>query len=62
MEAVQEQKTTFKSWGVLGDWDNAYLTCHTTYVKNQIEQFYNLFKKGLVFRDYKPVYWSPSSR
>lgn len=62
MEAVQKQKTAFRSWGVIGDWENAYLTCDVKYIKNQIEQFYKLFERGLVFRDYKPVYWSPSSR
>lgn len=62
MEAVEKQKAAFKSWGVIGDWENSYLTCNPNYVKNQLEQFYGLFERGLVFRDFKPVYWSPSSR
>jgi isoleucyl-tRNA synthetase len=28
----------------------------------QLGIFLKLFQKGLVYQDYKPVYWSPSSR
>lgn len=62
MEAVEKQKAAFKSWGVIGDWDNAYLTCSKAYIKNQMERFCELHEKGFVYRDFKPVYWSPSSR
>lgn len=61
-QTVQKQKQAFKSWGVLGDWENSYMTCRSSYIENQMEQFYNLYESGLVFRDIKPVYWSPSSR
>lgn len=59
---VEKQKEAFKLWGVLGDWKDPYMTCSSSYIRNQMEQFYNLYKGGLVFRDVKPVYWSPSSR
>lgn len=39
-----------------------YFTNQVSYIKNQLQQFMNLYEKGLVFRDFKPVYWSPSSR
>lgn len=32
------------------------------FVKNQLAVFLEMVKKGLIFRRYKPVYWSPSSR
>lgn len=61
-EAVKEQMASFKSWGILGDWDNSYMTFSESYIKNQNEKFLKLYEDGLVFRDIKPVYWSPSSR
>ncbi|XP_047114765.1 isoleucine--tRNA ligase, mitochondrial [Schistocerca piceifrons] len=60
--AIANQKTTFKSWGVMGDWDHSYHTFDKKYVKNQIKKFYDMFEKGLIYRAYKPVFWSPSSR
>ena len=29
---------------------------------NEIDLFYELYKKKLIFRDYMPVYWSISSK
>ncbi|KAK4876897.1 hypothetical protein RN001_009403 [Aquatica leii] len=59
---IELQKAAFQSWGVIGNWDNSYLTFDNKYVINEIEMFMELYEKGLVFRDVKPVYWSPSSR
>uniref|UniRef100_A0A8D8Q818 isoleucine--tRNA ligase n=1 Tax=Cacopsylla melanoneura TaxID=428564 RepID=A0A8D8Q818_9HEMI len=62
-ETVHTQKAEFESWGVLADWkDNCYYTFDKDYVKNQLRQFFNLYKQGYIYRDLKPVYWSPSSR
>ncbi|XP_031347097.1 isoleucine--tRNA ligase, mitochondrial isoform X2 [Photinus pyralis] len=55
------QRDAFQSWGVVADWANPYLTFEKGYVKNQSEKFVELYEKGLVFREVKPVYWSPSS-
>lgn len=47
----------------MADWDkNCYFTFDKDYIKNQLQQFNSLFEKGLVYRDVKPVFWSPSSR
>nr|XP_023020120.1 isoleucine--tRNA ligase, mitochondrial-like [Leptinotarsa decemlineata] len=61
-KTIEVQKKTFQSWGVLGDWKNSYKTYTVDYVKTQLRQFYKLYKKELVYRDVKPVHWSPSSR
>ncbi|KAL1138903.1 hypothetical protein AAG570_008965 [Ranatra chinensis] len=62
-QAIADQKEVFRSWGVMADWDNdCYYTYDPSYIKNQLIQFYQLFKKGLIYRDLKPVYWSPSSK
>lgn len=58
------QQEAFKSWGVMADWQDSgcYFTNETSYVVNQLNQFINLYEKKLIYRDFKPVYWSPSSR
>lgn len=62
LETVENQKAVFKSWGVMADWDNSYLTLNKDYVKNQLRQFFKMYEKGFVYRALKPVYWSPASR
>ncbi|XP_022911391.2 isoleucine--tRNA ligase, mitochondrial isoform X1 [Onthophagus taurus] len=59
---IETQKKSFMSWGVCADWENPYKTFNNEYIKNQIQQFYKLYEMKLVYRDVKPVYWSPSTR
>jgi len=59
---VEEQKAGFKDWAVMGDWENAYKTMEKGFEIRQLEVFKKMFEKGLIYRQYKPVYWSPSSR
>lgn len=59
---VEAQKRGFKEWGVMGDWDNAYQTMEKGFELRQLEVFKEMWEKGLVYRQFKPVYWSPSSR
>jgi len=63
-DAIIKQRQAFMSWGIMADWNESgcYFTNHISYVKNQMQQFINLYDKGFVFRAFKPVYWSPSSR
>ncbi|XP_034133958.1 isoleucine--tRNA ligase, mitochondrial [Drosophila guanche] len=63
-EAIQSQKEDFSSWGILANWqkDNIYMTFRPEFIANQLQMFHNLYERGLVYRDLKPVYWSPSSR
>ncbi|KAF2867847.1 tRNA synthetases class I-domain-containing protein [Massariosphaeria phaeospora] len=59
---IEDQKTGFRSWAVMGDWDNAYKTMERGFEIRQLEVFKHMFEKGLIYRQFKPVYWSPSSR
>ncbi|XP_018014928.2 isoleucine--tRNA ligase, mitochondrial-like, partial [Hyalella azteca] len=59
---VKEQKKTFELWGVLGDWNNAYLTAQPSYVAWQLRLFDRLKKKGLIFQAHMPIFYSPSLR
>ncbi|XP_014235016.1 isoleucine--tRNA ligase, mitochondrial isoform X1 [Trichogramma pretiosum] len=63
-EAICKQRQIFASWGIMADWKDTgcYFTYNPDYVKNQFRQFYNLYQKNLVYRDFKPVYVSPSTR
>uniref|UniRef100_W8BNK4 isoleucine--tRNA ligase n=1 Tax=Ceratitis capitata TaxID=7213 RepID=W8BNK4_CERCA len=65
LDAIARQKSEFRSWGILGDWlkdEYIYMTMRPDFIINQLEMFMDFYERGLVFRDLKPVYWSPSSR
>ncbi|KAI9051979.1 hypothetical protein LZ554_004233 [Drepanopeziza brunnea f. sp. 'monogermtubi'] len=61
-KTVKEQMKGFREWGVMGDWENAWKTMDPAFEIKQLGVFRDMAKKGLIFRRYKPVYWSPSSR
>ncbi|XP_069464691.1 isoleucine--tRNA ligase, mitochondrial [Ambystoma mexicanum] len=61
-KAIEKQKSAFTRWGVMADWNNCYHTFDKTYEAKQLNVFYKMFEKGYIYRDYKPVFWSPSSR
>ncbi|HAX72878.1 MAG TPA: isoleucine--tRNA ligase [Firmicutes bacterium] len=61
LEQVEGQKTQFKRLGVLGDWDNPYITLQKEYEAQQIKVFGKMVKDGLIYKGLKPIYWSPSS-
>ncbi|KAL4111701.1 hypothetical protein PRIC1_003379 [Phytophthora ramorum] len=62
-KAVQEQQQDFERWGVLADWSgDVYLTMSPSYEARQYDVLKKMVHDGLIFRGFKPVYWSPSSR
>ncbi|KZF24210.1 isoleucyl-tRNA synthetase [Xylona heveae TC161] len=60
-KTVEEQKNGFKGWGIMGDWNGAYQTMNKEFEMKQLGIFREMVENGLVYRRYKPVYWSPSS-
>ena len=54
----QEEK--FKRLGVLGDWQNAYMTIDPEFEASQLRLFGQMVDKGYIYRGLKPVYWCPS--
>ncbi|MFN6472505.1 MAG: isoleucine--tRNA ligase [Nostoc sp. SerVER01] len=62
LAAVDDQRQSFKSYGVWGDWDHPYLTLKPEYEAAQIGVFGQMFLKGYIYRGLKPVHWSPSSK
>ena len=51
------QTEGFKRLGVLGDWDNPYITYDPKMEARQIGVFGTMYKKGYIYRGLKPVYW-----
>ncbi len=56
---VDSQRDQFKRLGVLGEWDNPYLTLKPEFVARQVEIFGEMAKKGYIYKGLKPVYWCP---
>ncbi|HXU77264.1 MAG TPA: isoleucine--tRNA ligase, partial [Methylomirabilota bacterium] len=54
---IDIQRTQFKRLGVLGDWDNPYLTLNKEYEADELRLFADIVEKGFVYRGKKPVYW-----
>ncbi|HHX00776.1 MAG TPA: isoleucine--tRNA ligase, partial [Acholeplasmataceae bacterium] len=61
LEQIERQKAQFKRLGILGDWDNPYVTLDAKYEAEQLRVFAEMVEKGLIFKGLKPVFWSPSS-
>jgi len=62
LAAVDDQRNSFKRYGVWGDWDHPYLTLKPEYEAAQIGVFGEMVLKGYIYRGLKPVHWSPSSK
>lgn len=60
--AITRQRAAFQRWGVMADWDQCYFTYDGAYEATQLKVFQEMHNKGLIYQDYKPVFWSPSSR
>lgn len=61
LKQVSKQRADFKKLGVIGDWENPYLTLDPKYEAEQIRVFKAMVEKGYIYRGKKPIYWSPSS-
>ena len=55
---IDLQRAQFKRLGVLGDWENPYLTLNKEYEADELRLFADIVEKGFVYRGKKPVYWS----
>ena len=55
---VEGQKKDFKRLGVLGAWDNPYLTMDYKTEGNIVRALGKIVERGHLVRGFKPVYWS----
>lgn len=53
------QRESFKRLGVVGDWENPYITLLPEYEAKQIEVFGKMAQCGCIYKGLKPVYWCP---
>ena len=57
VEQVDTQRQGFKRLGVLGEWDNPYLTYTNDYDATDVEIFKEIWDSGAIYRGRKPVHW-----
>ena len=55
------QEREFREFGVMADWKNRWTTMDRSFEKRQLGVFREMVDKGLIYRRFKPVYWSPST-
>src|SRR5512146_1602800 len=51
------QREEFERLGVLGDWENPYLTMHPAYEATIVREFGKFVESGGVYKGLKPVLW-----
>ncbi|MBD5150390.1 MAG: isoleucine--tRNA ligase [Oscillibacter sp.] len=56
---VDVQREGFKRMGVIGDWEHPYLTMDPAFEAEEVKVFGEMFKKGVIYKGLKPVYWCP---
>ncbi|MPB31404.1 isoleucine--tRNA ligase [Campylobacter fetus] len=61
-EFITVQKDEFKSLGVIGDWNDPYLTMKFKFEANIYRTLCEVAKKGLLVERSKPVFWSWAAR
>lgn len=56
---VDMQRESFKRLGIIGEWDNPYITLTKDFEEEQIKVFASMATKGYIYKGLKPVYWCP---
>lgn len=59
---VNTQKAQFERLGILGAWDNPYLTMSSEFEADILATFRALVERGFIYRGLKPVHWCPTDR
>lgn len=54
---IDVQRNEFKRLGVLGDWEDPYITFKAQYEAAEIGAFADMVERGLVYKGKKPVFW-----
>jgi isoleucyl-tRNA synthetase len=55
---INKQREQFRRLGILADWQNPYLTMSAGYEAEEVREFARAYKKGVIYRGEKPVYWN----
>ncbi|QSR88300.1 isoleucine--tRNA ligase [Methylacidiphilum caldifontis] len=59
---IEIQKEQFRRLGMLGAWDDPYITMNPRYEADELRLFAELVEKKLVYRGLRPVFWSIGCR
>lgn len=59
---VDIQRKEFKRLGVLGKWEDPYLTVNKNYEATIIDELSQFFLSGSAYRSRKPIYWCASCK
>ena len=59
---INDQRDQFKRLGVIGEWDNPYITLKHEFEAEQIKVFAEMASKGYIYKGLKPVYWCPECK
>jgi isoleucyl-tRNA synthetase len=59
---IDIQREQFRRLGVLGDWENPYLTMDPKYEAEILRAFAVFVEEGLVYQSKKPVFWSTGAQ
>ncbi|KAE8223042.1 hypothetical protein CF319_g3861 [Tilletia indica] len=64
LDTIETQKAEFQHFGIMADWSkqHTYRTLDPAYEANQLQVFGQMARSGLIYRQYRPVYWSPSTK
>lgn len=52
------QKEQFRRLGILGEWENPYMTMSADYEAEEVREFARAYKNGMIYRGSKPVQWN----
>ncbi|KAF0851520.1 MAG: isoleucine--tRNA ligase [Spiroplasma poulsonii] len=61
LEQIDKQIEQFSRLGLFSDFTNRYVTLDLEYELEQLRLFQTMVQKQLIYRQLKPIYWSPSS-
>ncbi|KAJ7637112.1 isoleucyl-tRNA synthetase [Roridomyces roridus] len=64
LREVNTQREQFQRLGIMADWseESTYRTIDHSYQMRQLRVFSDMVANGLIYRHYRPVHFSPSSR
>ena len=57
LKQVERQKRDFKRLGVLGDWENPYLTLNKDFEASTVKALEKIYNNGHLKKGFKPVNW-----
>ncbi|AUB31862.1 isoleucine--tRNA ligase [Spiroplasma floricola] len=61
LQQVSNQSEQFRRLGIFTDYDYKYITLTDDFELSELKLFAKMVEKKLIYRDLKPIYWSPSS-